>query len=147
MQQILQVREFPARTLRWWYDEQDNIDFSPSYQRKGGVWQHSQQAFLIDTILNGFDVPKIYLADFTYRDTSLNIRKQPYAVIDGKQRFEAIFGFFEDKFSLSSNFAFLEDSNINISGLRFSELLVRYPRVARIFGGGLKLGDIRLFVC
>ncbi|WP_426059317.1 DUF262 domain-containing protein [Hymenobacter sp. B1770] len=133
MQQILQVREFPARTLRWWYDEQDNIDFNPSYQRKGGVWYPSQKAFLIDTILNGFDVPKIYLADFTYRDTSLNIRKKPYAVIDGKQRFEAIFGFFNDEYPLSSNFTFLEDSGINISGLRFSELLIKHPRVARIF--------------
>lgn len=133
MQQILQVREFPARTLRWWYDEQDNIDFNPSYQRKGGVWQQSQQAFLIDTILNGFDVPKIYLADFTYRDTLLNAKKKPYAVIDGKQRFEAIFGFFNDEFALSSSFNFLEDTSINIGGLRFSELLIRFPRVARIF--------------
>ncbi|RYE19789.1 MAG: DUF262 domain-containing protein, partial [Sphingobacteriaceae bacterium] len=133
MQQILQVREFPARTLRWWYEEQNNIDLSPSYQRKGGIWQPSQQAFLIDTILNGFDVPKIYLADFTYRNTSLNSSTKPYAVIDGKQRFSAIFDFFDDKFPLAKSFVFLEDINLQLGGLRFSDLLKSHPRVARIF--------------
>ena len=55
----------------------------------------SDKAYLIDSIINGFDVPKLYLADFQLGDSSLNVSKLPYAIIDGKQRLEAIFDFFD----------------------------------------------------
>ena len=66
----------------------------------------TDKAYLIDTILNGFDIPKIYLADFTWRDSPLNRKRLPYAIIDGKQRFEAIFDFFKGEVTLNDDFVY-----------------------------------------
>ena len=66
---------------------------TPVYQRRGGLWSPKNKAFLIDSILNDFDIPKLYIADFTWGNTTLNHQSKAYAVIDGKQRFETIFDF------------------------------------------------------
>jgi hypothetical protein len=82
-----------------------------------GLPSRQPKAYLIDSILNGFDVPKFYLADFTYADSKLNKKKLPYAIIDGKQRFEAIFDFFEGKITLNEDFVFLENQALKLGGL------------------------------
>src|SRR5438067_12827678 len=96
----LRVTAFPARTLSWWRTQKTKIDMNPPYQRRGHLWSDADKAFLIDSILNGFDIPKLYLADFTYSNSRLNKKLLPYAIIDGKQRFEAIFDFFEGNVTL-----------------------------------------------
>jgi hypothetical protein len=83
--------------------------------------------------MNDFDLPKFYLADFTYADTSLNTAKKPYAVIDGRQRFEAIFDFFEGKFPLSKDFILSKDPSLKLGGLSYRDLGVKHPRIAGIF--------------
>ena len=90
---IFQVIPMPAKTLAWWLDQENDIDFAPVYQRKSRIWSPKDKQFLIDSIINGFDVPKIYLADFTFMNTVLNRANKKYAIIDGKQRFETIFDF------------------------------------------------------
>jgi len=67
----------------------------PPYQRRGRLWSNTDKACLIDSILNWYDVPKLYVADFTWGDSQLNSEQLPYAIIDGKQRLEAIFEVFE----------------------------------------------------
>ena len=89
------VRTFETRTLSWWRTQRSKIDFDPPYQRRGHLWSKADKAYLIDSILNGFDVPKVYIADFTWGSSALNQKKLPYAIIDGKQRFEAILDFFD----------------------------------------------------
>lgn len=130
---MFSVRPFEARTLSWWSDERKNLDLSPPYQRRGRIWSTSDKAFLIDSVLNGYDVPKIYIADFTYFPSSLNSGKKSYAVIDGRQRFEAFFDFFDDRFALSESFSYLEDVSIRIAGLSYSELKLRHPKIASKF--------------
>src|SRR5687768_59510 len=98
---VFTVRIFDPRTLSWWNAERDQIDMTPGFQRRGGLWSSTDKAFLIDSILNGFDIPKIYIADFTYVDTHLNVNRKPYAIIDGKQRLEAIFDFFDNRIVLN----------------------------------------------
>ena len=88
---------------------------------------------MIDSILNDFDIPKIYLADFSYVDTSLNIGQTQYAIIDGKQRFEAIFDFYSGKIVLSEEFAYFADPSLELSGLSFRDLSSQHPRVASKF--------------
>lgn len=39
------------------------IDDAPEYQRESGVWSKSKQQLFIDTLLNGYDVPKLYFHD------------------------------------------------------------------------------------
>ena len=93
----LKVTPHEAKTLTWWRTRKSKIDMDPSYQRRGRLWSATDKAYLIDSILNGFDVPKVYIADFTYAKSVLNKKRLQYAIIDGKQRFEAIFDFFEGR--------------------------------------------------
>ena len=127
------VRPFENRTLSWWNGEREDIDLEPPYQRSSGIWTSEDQAFLIDSILNGFDIPKIYIADFTYVDTTLNERHKKYAVIDGKQRLESIFKFFDGELILSDTFEYYADISLNLAGLGYTDLKKRYPRVASVF--------------
>jgi len=122
-----------ARTLVWWRARRGRIDVDPSYQRKGRRWSVSDKQYLVDSILNGFDVPKFYLADFTWGNSSLNEKKQEYAIIDGKQRFEAIFDFFDDKFPLATDFKFMQAPHDQMAGLVYSKLKMDYPEVSEIF--------------
>lgn len=128
-----QVMHMPARTLAWWRDERDDIELDPIYQRKGHVWSPSQQQYLIDSILNGFDIPKLYVADFTFLNSELNANRKKYAVIDGKQRLIAIYDFFNDKITLPKGFVYREDPDLNLGGYSFSDLQKNYPRISRKF--------------
>jgi len=128
-----QVISMQPRTLSWWRDERSDIDLDPSYQRKGHVWSDSQKQYLIDSIINGFDIPKLYFADFTFLNSELNSNKKKYAVIDGKQRLLAIFDFFDDKLTLPRGFLYREDPNLSLSGFSYSDLSANYPRIARKF--------------
>lgn len=130
---MFRVRPFEAKTLSWWHAERDNIDFNPSYQRKGGLWSQKDKSYLIDSILNEFDIPKVYLADFTYVDTKLNEKKKSYSIIDGKQRFEAIFEFFDGKLVLDKEFEFDSDPNLKLGGLSYKDIKSQYPKVASKF--------------
>jgi hypothetical protein len=82
---------------------------NPVYQRRSGLWTDPNRAFLIDSILNAFDIPKIYIADFTYVNTPLNTSKKQYAVIDGKQRLGAIFDFFDGNLVLDQKIKIFKD--------------------------------------
>jgi hypothetical protein len=127
------VRPFEGRTISWWYNERDNIDMNPVYQRRSGLWTEKDRSFLIDSIINEFDLPKIYVADFTYVNTSLNKSKKQYAVIDGKQRLGAIFDFFEGKLLLDHEIKFFKDPSLNIGGLSYKDLKLAHSKVASIF--------------
>jgi uncharacterized protein with ParB-like and HNH nuclease domain len=61
------------------------IDTNPDFQRPP-VWSRGQKQLLIDTILQGYDIPKLY-----WRKTSN--RPERYDVVDGQQRLRAIFEF------------------------------------------------------
>jgi hypothetical protein len=130
---MFKVRPFENKTLTWWRDERQDIDLSPVYQRKGNVWNTADRQFLIDTILNEFDIPKIYIADFTYVNTTLNEKNRKYAIVDGKQRLEAIFRFFDNEYPLSSSFEYIQDRNISISGLNYRDLQREFPKIASKF--------------
>jgi hypothetical protein len=127
------VRPFPQHTLRWWLNRLDEIDMKPGYQRHGNLWSESDKAYLIDSILNGFDVPKIYLADFTYGNSRLNQKSLPYAMIDGKQRLEAISDFFTGKIVLADTFVLLADRKLNLKGLGYKDIVANHPSVVDRF--------------
>ena len=126
------VEQMEAHTLTWWRNRRDKIDMDPPYQRRGRLWSDADKAYLIDSILNGFDVPKVYMADFTWGDSPLNHQKLPYAIIDGKQRLEAIFDFFSGKIVLNRDFKYLEDPSLSLGRLGYQDLKKRYPEVAEI---------------
>ncbi|WP_036109963.1 MULTISPECIES: DUF262 domain-containing protein [Luteibacter] len=130
---LFKIHRLDQKTLTWWRARRDKIDFEPSYQRKGRRWSNSDKQYLVDSILNGFDVPKFYMADFTYAPSPLNEKRKSYAVIDGKQRLEAIFDFFDDKFTLSSSFTLLSNPKTELRGKTYSDLKQDHPDVAEEF--------------
>ena len=127
------VTQFEAKTLSWWRTRRGKIDMDPPYQRRGRLWSDTDKAYLIDSILNGYDIPKLYVADFTWGDSALNKRKLAYAIIDGKQRFEAIFDFFDSKVVLNEDFVYLDGPTLSLAGLSYKDLLKNYPEVAEEF--------------
>ena len=129
---MFKVQSHATRTLSWWHKQRSKIDFDPSFQRKGNLWGDRDKAFLIDSILNEFDLPKIYIADFTILNTSLNTKNLPYAVIDGRQRLESIFQFFDDELPLNSDFVHFSNPSLVLGGLRYSTLRSKYPDVAEV---------------
>ena len=130
---IFKVTAFEAKTLSWWRARRTKIDMDPPYQRRGRLWSATDKAYLIDSILNGFDVPKLYIADFTWANSQLNKKQLPYAIIDGKQRFEAIFDFYEGTITLNDDFVFREDPTLRLAGLGYKDLVKTYSEVAEIF--------------
>lgn len=84
--------------------EQKKIDVDPPYQRESGVWSTDKKQLFVDSLINNFDVPKIYLHDKTGDESPYS-----YAVIDGKQRLDAVWNFMAGKFNLASDFRFIGD--------------------------------------
>lgn len=65
-------------------------NYSPLYQRKS-IWSDEKKSFLIDSILNNFPIPPIFLHQKIDDQTG----KTTYDVIDGKQRLDSIIQFIE----------------------------------------------------
>ncbi|MFA1674262.1 DUF262 domain-containing protein [Rhizobium mongolense] len=127
------VIQTPAQTLTSWWDDKNELDLEPVYQRKGHIWSQAQKQGLVDSILNGFDIPKLYFADFTLLNSDLNEKRKKYAVIDGKQRLLSIFGFFEGEFTLAKNFFYFDDPSLQLGGLSYDDLMANYPKIGRRF--------------
>jgi hypothetical protein len=130
---MFKIAKFEPKPLRWWVSQHDKIDMNPPYQRQGRLWSIADKAFLIDSILNDYDIPKIYMADFTFGNVTLNKKSLSYSIIDGKQRFEAIHDFFTGVLRLDEQFIFQQDLSLKLGGLGYPDLSKNYPEVADIF--------------
>jgi hypothetical protein len=128
-----EVSRMQDNNIAFLYATRDDIDMSPSYQRQGAIWSTYKQQLLIDSLINGFDIPKIYLHQFPNPRTLEDGRKVRYALIDGKQRLEAIFGFMDGDFPLDSGFELLSDSQILAKGRTYTQLLKEQPRLISRF--------------
>lgn len=102
------------------------IELEPNYQRMSDVWTKEKRQLLIDSLLNEFDIPKIYLHEF-WPPLKKEGQLIKYAIIDGKQRLESIWKFIEGEFNLSEDFEYLHDKAVKASGLSYEELGKKYP--------------------
>lgn len=123
----------PELTVAKFRRLKDVVDLDPPYQREGGIWGTDTRAVLIDSILNGLDVPKLYFERATTRRLTPNGLTYQYAVIDGKQRLEAISGFLAGGLRLADEFRFFEDENVRAGGMSLAELEAHYPDLSRRF--------------
>lgn len=94
-----------SRAIDKVYKRRDRIDM-PDYQREE-VWSTQKKQLLIDSILNGWHLPKLY-----FRKTDEN----SFECVDGQQRLSAIFEFFDDRLSLST------ESTTKFKASKYSEL-------------------------
>src|SRR4051794_35368567 len=88
------------------YLDREKIFMHPDYQRPGNIWSLEKKQLLIDSLLNKFDIPKLYFHEFK-EPRVIEQKKRRYAVIDGKQRLLAIWGFINNEFSLGDRFEYL----------------------------------------
>ena len=78
--------------------ERNAINESPDYQRESAVWSPSKRQLFVDSILNGYDIPKLYFHDL--RDDASQYQ---FAVVDGKQRLHALWQFLEGHLALDAD--------------------------------------------
>lgn len=110
--------------------KREAIDISPDYQRLGRIWSVEKKQLLIDSIINGYDIPKIYFHYLVSSSKELNKSNKLLAIIDGKQRIEAISDFLSDELTISENFVYFRDTSVDIKELKLSQIEKRYPLIA-----------------
>lgn len=98
----ISVDPLKENSLMYIYAIRDEIDMEPNYQRASDIWPLSKKQLLIDSLLNGLDMPKIYFHEISYKGKDGANKR--YAVVDGKQRLGSIFDFFDGVFKVSDEF-------------------------------------------
>lgn len=82
--------------IRW--RKENSLLLSPKFQRRR-VWPKKAKAFLIDTILRGMPIPKLYMR----QQLDLKTAKTKHEVVDGQQRVAAVLEFYDDGFKLPAD--------------------------------------------
>ena len=91
------MKKFESRTyniaeiIEW--DNSDRLILSPDFQRRS-VWSENAKSYLIDTVLSGKPMPKIFMA------MKLDDAKNKKIVIDGQQRLRALLDFYKGSFTI-----------------------------------------------
>lgn len=110
-----QMNDFEPRVysindfLEW--DARGELKISPKFQRRA-VWKPQAKSYLIDTILRGIPLPKIFIR----AKTNPRIRKTVREIVDGQQRIGTILSFVKDGFRIS------KVHNEEYGGMAYSEL-------------------------
>ena len=99
--------------------ERGEIIVNRDYQRSDQVWPPVARSYLIETILKGFPVPKLYL----YQKTDLKSRKTTKEIVDGQQRSIAILDFYNDDYRIAKS-----ADNPDIQNRKYSELDREYQQ-------------------
>jgi hypothetical protein len=107
-------------------DMKDSIEIDPDYQRPGGVWSLNKKQLFIDSLINRYDIPKFYFHHLIGEHAADGMR---YAIIDGKQRLQAIWDFFDGEFALSRDFVYADDMDIIAKHLKYNQLADKFPRL------------------
>lgn len=125
---------FRNNTIWALYRMRNRIQIDPEYQRLGDIWTREKRQLLIDTILNDFDVPKIYLHKFR-TPLAKGGKTYDYAIIDGKQRLETIWSFIDGDIALGGDFEYFKDNAVDADGMTYVELGKAYPDLKAFFDG------------
>ncbi len=115
------LEQFRIADFLQWYKEKKLI-LNPEFQRRD-LWTPAARVYLIDTILRGLPMPKIYLRTILDLKTKTGIRE----VVDGQQRLRAIIDFSNDKFTLSKKAEEFEGLRYSTLDDELQELFLGYP--------------------
>ena len=130
-------------TVMLMYLERKHILLSPPYQREGEVWTLYKKQLLIDSLINGYDIPKLYLHQYD-KVKKADGELIKYAIVDGKQRLLAIWQFMDGGFPLSDDIEYLRDPKIKLKGLKYEQLREEHLAIhARFTGRTLSVITIR----
>lgn len=140
----IQTKQLDGLSVRKFYALKDSFNFNPPYQREGNVWSTETKQLFIDSIINGFLIPRVYIEQTALKEHNSVETSQRWAILDGKQRLQAIMDFADDRLTLSQEFIYLaagddqehseEDSDrFKHAGKRLSQLRDDSPEIARKF--------------
>jgi hypothetical protein len=118
---IRETRKLENITLREFIDSYIyRIDLDADYQREV-IWSRKQQLELLDSIVRGIDIPKLYLVKVN------NNKQYDFECIDGKQRMTSILNFIKPD---SGDEAPL---TVEVTGRNytFEELKSKHPTIAK----------------
>ncbi len=109
------MKNFDSRTysindfLEWSRNSQ--LELNPRFQRRN-VWTDRAKSYLMDTIVRGKPIPKIFIRQKINTTTRASIRE----VVDGQQRLRTILSYLNDGFTISKR------HHAKYGGLYFSQL-------------------------
>lgn len=109
------MKNFDSRTysindfLEW--NDKKQLMLSPKFQRKA-IWSDDAKSYLLDTIIRGKPIPKIFIRQTLNVENRQSIRE----VVDGQQRLRAILSFINDGFTIRKK------HNNKYGGYYFSQL-------------------------
>jgi hypothetical protein len=95
MQQLFATRSISVRDFEEWRDRNELV-LAPKFQRRD-VWNDKARSYLIDTILRGKPIPKLYMR----QDVNPTTRRTTREIVDGQQRLRTVLTFIKDGFKIS----------------------------------------------
>lgn len=95
MQQQFSTRNYSVRDFEEWNDRNELV-LAPKFQRRD-VWNPKAKSYLIDTIIRGKPIPKLYMRQSVVPAGRRTTRE----IVDGQQRLRAVLSFVKDGFKIS----------------------------------------------
>ena len=129
----IETRALRETTVRSYSYMLELIDANPAYQREGDVWDKETKSRLIDSMINGLDVPKFYLEDIRRKAQGTDGTRKQFAILDGKQRTESIQEFLQGTLKLPNDFIYFQDESVDAKSYTLQRLWDDYPELARRF--------------
>lgn len=103
-------RVYSVGDYREWNDS-GQLVLSPRFQRRD-VWTETARSYLMDTIIRGLPIPKVFIRQIIDSSSGKSIRE----VVDGQQRLRTIISYLNDGFVIRRG------HNREYGGLFFSQL-------------------------
>jgi len=99
-------------SITWFKKVNDagELQMSPPFQRNP-VWTERQKSYLIDSILNGYPIPEIYI-----QEKVTETGEAAYIIVDGQQRIRSVLEFLEGEYEIT------EGESEKWSGFSFDDL-------------------------
>jgi len=95
----------------WQWHERNDLILSPIFQRRE-VWSEKAKSYLLDTIIRGKPIPKIFMRNII----DVSTKKTQIEIVDGQQRLRTILTYIEDGFKI------LKVHNNKYGGIYYSDL-------------------------
>ncbi len=78
------------------WDRNNQLELTPQFQRRS-VWSDNARSYLMDTIISGKPIPKVFIREKLNPTTKVTMRE----VVDGQQRLRTILAYVKDGFVIS----------------------------------------------